>query len=96
MLIDQILETPILVLEIAVVGDSTPGVLDRTGHDPSRVLNRLEHRPEGSTHAVKLVKGKAEMSINYALEPWELEAGFVLACQCYPLSEELVLDYDQT
>ena len=49
-----------------------------------------------STCRAKLVKGKAEMPINYALEPWELEAGFVLACQCYPLSEELVLDYDQT
>ncbi len=48
-----------------------------------------------STCRAKLVKGKADMPINYALEPWELEAGFVLACQCYPLSEELVLDYDQ-
>lgn len=49
-----------------------------------------------STCRAKLVKGKADMAVNYALEPWELEAGFVLACQCYPLSEELVLDYDQT
>ena len=48
-----------------------------------------------STCRAKLVRGEADMRINYALEPWELEAGFVLACQCYPRSEELVLDYDQ-
>jgi ring-1,2-phenylacetyl-CoA epoxidase subunit PaaE len=49
-----------------------------------------------STCRVKLLKGEVSMAINYALEPWELEAGFVLACQCYPRSDELLLDYDQT
>ncbi|MCW8844555.1 MAG: 2Fe-2S iron-sulfur cluster-binding protein, partial [Gammaproteobacteria bacterium] len=49
-----------------------------------------------STCRVKLLKGDVSMAINYALEPWELEAGFVLACQCYPRSDELLLDYDQT
>jgi ring-1,2-phenylacetyl-CoA epoxidase subunit PaaE len=49
-----------------------------------------------STCRAKLVKGTVDMPINYALEPWELEAGYVLACQCYPTSGELILDYDQT
>ena len=49
-----------------------------------------------STCRVKLLKGEVSMAVNYALEPWELEAGFVLACQCYPRSDELLLDYDQT
>jgi ring-1,2-phenylacetyl-CoA epoxidase subunit PaaE len=49
-----------------------------------------------STCRAKLIRGTVDMPLNYALEPWELEAGFVLACQCYPTSEELVLDYDQT
>jgi len=49
-----------------------------------------------STCRARLVEGRVDMRLNYALEPWEVEAGFVLACQSYPLSERLVLDYDQT
>jgi ring-1,2-phenylacetyl-CoA epoxidase subunit PaaE len=40
--------------------------------------------------------GEVEMATNYGLEPWEVEKGFVLACQCTPLSDELLLDYDRT
>lgn len=42
----------------------------------------------------KVTKGDAEMAINYSLEPWELEAGFTLACQARPTSEKLELDFD--
>ena len=34
-----------------------------------------------STCRAKLVEGSAEMEVNYSLEPWELEAGFILTCQ---------------
>ncbi|SMX27090.1 1,2-phenylacetyl-CoA epoxidase, subunit E [Pelagimonas phthalicica] len=42
----------------------------------------------------KVVEGDAEMAVNFSLEPWELEAGFTLACQARPTSEKLVLDFD--
>ena len=42
----------------------------------------------------KVAEGTAEMATNYSLEPWELEAGFTLACQTRPTSEKLVLDFD--
>jgi len=42
----------------------------------------------------KVTEGDAEMAINYSLEPWELEAGFTLACQTRPTSDKLVLDFD--
>lgn len=42
----------------------------------------------------KVTQGTAEMAVNYSLEPWELKAGFVLACQARPTSETLVLDFD--
>src|SRR5580704_9238289 len=42
----------------------------------------------------KLVSGKAEMAVNYSLQPWEIAAGFILTCQARPLSPRLVLDYD--
>jgi ring-1,2-phenylacetyl-CoA epoxidase subunit PaaE len=48
-----------------------------------------------STCRTKLVKGAVEMAQNYALEPWEVEAGFVLVCQSTPTTSELELDYDQ-
>jgi ring-1,2-phenylacetyl-CoA epoxidase subunit PaaE len=47
-----------------------------------------------STCRAKLVEGKAEMEVNYSLEPWELEAGFILTCQARPCSDKVVVDYD--
>ncbi|NNL88087.1 MAG: phenylacetate-CoA oxygenase/reductase subunit PaaK [Marinicaulis sp.] len=48
-----------------------------------------------STCRAKIVEGEAEMEVNYALEDYEVKAGYVLTCQCYPLSDSLVVDYDQ-
>ncbi len=42
----------------------------------------------------KVTEGSAEMAVNYSLEPWELEAGFTLACQARPTSDRLTLDFD--
>lgn len=41
-------------------------------------------------------KGEVEMATNYGLEPWEVEKGFVLACQSTPVSDEILLNYDKT
>lgn len=43
----------------------------------------------------RLVGGTVEMVQNFALEPDELEAGYVLACQSYPTSDDVVVDFDQ-
>lgn len=48
-----------------------------------------------STCRARLVAGEAPMDINYSLEPWELAAGYILTCQAKPLSERVVVDYDQ-
>ncbi len=47
------------------------------------------------TCRAKLVEGKVEMAVNYSLEPWETEAGYVLTCQSHPVTEQVVIDYDQ-
>ena len=47
------------------------------------------------TCRAKLVEGKVQMAVNYSLEPWELAAGFVLTCQSRPVTERVVIDYDQ-
>ena len=43
-----------------------------------------------------LREGEITMATNYGLEPWEVEAGYVLACQSRPVSESILLDYDKT
>jgi ring-1,2-phenylacetyl-CoA epoxidase subunit PaaE len=48
-----------------------------------------------STCRAKIVEGAAQMDVNYSLEKWELEAGFVLSCQAHPTTERVVVDYDQ-
>ena len=40
--------------------------------------------------------GEVAMAVNYGLEPWEVEQGFVLACQSRPVSDSVTLDYDKT
>ena len=41
-----------------------------------------------------LVSGTVEMEENYALEPEEVAAGYVLTCQARPTSEAIVVNYD--
>lgn len=43
----------------------------------------------------KRVKGEVDMDANYSLEDYELARGFVLACQSFPVSDELLIDLDQ-
>jgi ring-1,2-phenylacetyl-CoA epoxidase subunit PaaE len=47
-----------------------------------------------STCRAKLIEGEAEMEVNYSLEPWELQAGFILTCQARPCSDKVLVDYD--
>ncbi|MFF5567625.1 2Fe-2S iron-sulfur cluster-binding protein [Streptomyces sp. NPDC012623] len=42
-----------------------------------------------------LVSGEVRMDRNFALEPDETEAGYVLACQSHPATEEVELDFDR-
>jgi ring-1,2-phenylacetyl-CoA epoxidase subunit PaaE len=41
-----------------------------------------------------VLEGSVTMTENYALEPDELERGYVLTCQSHPTSDRLVVDYD--
>ena len=46
------------------------------------------------TCRAKLTEGKVEMDVNYALEPEELEAGYILTCQSHPTTARVVVDFD--
>ncbi len=46
------------------------------------------------TCRAKLVEGEVDMDVNYALEPEEVEAGFILTCQAHPRTPEVKVDFD--
>ena len=47
-----------------------------------------------STCMGKVLEGEVEMLSNHALEDYEVERGYVLTCQSYPVSDKLTIDYD--
>ncbi|WP_299672966.1 2Fe-2S iron-sulfur cluster-binding protein [uncultured Roseobacter sp.] len=48
-----------------------------------------------STCKCKVIEGEVEMVANHALEDYEVERGFILSCQSFPITDTLVVDYDQ-
>jgi ring-1,2-phenylacetyl-CoA epoxidase subunit PaaE len=46
------------------------------------------------TCRARVTDGEVEMRRNYALEPAEVDAGYVLTCQTLPLSEAVTVDFD--
>ena len=46
------------------------------------------------TCRARLLEGRVEMDLNYALEADELAAGFVLTCQSHPRSKKVFIDFD--
>ncbi|MBI3796221.1 MAG: phenylacetate-CoA oxygenase/reductase subunit PaaK [Deltaproteobacteria bacterium] len=48
-----------------------------------------------STCRGKVIKGEVDMDANFALEDYEIARGFRLLCQSYPVTDQLVIDFDQ-
>ncbi|GMA39193.1 phenylacetic acid degradation protein [Mobilicoccus caccae] len=46
------------------------------------------------TCRAKLVSGEVDMTENYALEPDEISAGYVLTCQSHPTTDAVHVDFD--
>ncbi|WP_433687761.1 1,2-phenylacetyl-CoA epoxidase subunit PaaE [Micromonospora carbonacea] len=62
-----------------------------------RVRGELPYACKGgvcSTCRAKVVSGAVTMARNYALEPDEVAAGYVLTCQSTPTTDTLTVDYD--
>ena len=43
----------------------------------------------------KVLEGEVKMDKNYTLEDWEIERGFVLTCQSHPVTDRVVVSYDE-
>jgi ring-1,2-phenylacetyl-CoA epoxidase subunit PaaE len=87
---------------VTVLLDGRASSLSMGRHE--RVLDAaLRARPElpyacrggvCSTCRARVVEGTVAMARNFALEPDDVSAGYVLTCQSSPTSDRLVVDYD--
>jgi len=49
-----------------------------------------------STCRCRLLEGEVDMDVNFALEDYEVERGFILACQSYPVTDKVTVTFDDT
>jgi ring-1,2-phenylacetyl-CoA epoxidase subunit PaaE len=47
-----------------------------------------------STCSAKVIEGEVKMDVCYALEPDDVNKGYVLTCQSHPKTERVVIDFD--
>lgn len=48
-----------------------------------------------ATCKARVIKGEVEMDITHSLTAQEVMAGFILTCQSHPMSDHVVVDFDQ-
>jgi ring-1,2-phenylacetyl-CoA epoxidase subunit PaaE len=48
-----------------------------------------------STCRAKLIEGEVDMDNNFALEDYEIARGFILCCQSFPVTDRVLVDFDQ-
>jgi ring-1,2-phenylacetyl-CoA epoxidase subunit PaaE len=48
-----------------------------------------------STCRAKVLEGQVRMDRNFALDKAEVAAGFVLTCQAHPLTDHVVISFDE-
>jgi ring-1,2-phenylacetyl-CoA epoxidase subunit PaaE len=49
-----------------------------------------------STCRCRLIEGEVDMDVNFALEDYEVARGFILSCQSYPVTDRIVVNFDDT
>ncbi|NRA86121.1 MAG: phenylacetate-CoA oxygenase/reductase subunit PaaK [Rhizobiales bacterium] len=88
--------------EVTIIVDGETRVVKMSSEDSVLdvgllALMDLPHACKGGvccTCRAKLVAGKVSMAVTTGLEPYEIEAGFILTCQAKPLTDKLIVDYD--
>ncbi len=77
--------------DLATVGEN---ILD-AGMDHGMELPYACKAGVCSTCKAKLISGEVEMDLTHGLEKHEIDAGYILTCQAHPVSDEVVVDFDQ-
>ena len=47
------------------------------------------------TCKAKLIEGEVKMTVNYALEPEEVDAGYILTCKSLALTDTVAITFDE-
>lgn len=97
---DAIVEGETSALTVVLDGRSTTTAVPKT----TTVLDSAQQtRPDMpfackggvcGTCRAKVTSGEVEMARNYALEDSEVEQGFVVTCQSFPISDDVTVDFD--
>jgi ring-1,2-phenylacetyl-CoA epoxidase subunit PaaE len=82
-----------LTREIAF-GKGDPSILDAAARSGMDVPYSCKSGVCATCRA-KLVEGRVRMDRNFALEKADLDAGFILTCQSHPLTERVVVSFDE-
>ncbi|MEU4892749.1 1,2-phenylacetyl-CoA epoxidase subunit PaaE [Streptomyces sp. NPDC044780] len=91
---------PVSEVTVVLDGRSTTSALSREAtvlDSASRIRPDLPFACKGGvcgTCRARVTQGEADMRRNYALEPAEVAAGYVLTCQTFPVSDTLTVDFD--
>lgn len=95
-------DEPVHTIEVTLDGQSAT-VLSPVAARESVLDAALRVRPDApfacaggvcGTCRARLLTGSVNMTENYALEPDELERGYILTCQSHPTSDRVTVDYD--
>ncbi len=79
--------------EFHVETDKKVAILDAALHDGADVPFACKGGVCCTCRA-KVLSGEVDMTLNQGLEPEEVEAGYVLTCQSFAVSDEVVLSFD--
>ncbi|MFJ6392915.1 1,2-phenylacetyl-CoA epoxidase subunit PaaE [Streptomyces sp. NPDC091972] len=97
---DAVVDGPVSQVTITLDGRTSTSALSR---EESILDGAQKTRPDlpfackggvcGTCRAL-VAEGEGDMRRNYALEAAEVDAGYVLTCQTYPVSETMTVDFD--
>ena len=88
--VEIILEDQTYNIEVPFKGASISQVAEENGID-------VPYSCQGGvcrTCRALIKEGEVSMDENYALTDEEVEQGFILTCQSHPLSEKVIIDFD--
>ena len=77
-----------------VFGQGDPNILDAAARAGMDVPYSCKSGVCATCRA-KVLEGRVRMDRNFALEQADLDAGFVLTCQAHPLTERVVVSFDE-
>jgi ring-1,2-phenylacetyl-CoA epoxidase subunit PaaE len=89
-------------VKLIIDGTETETVIDQNGKSILEVGIDLGLDPPYSCQGgictscrAKVLEGQVHMTVNHALSPREVEKGYVLTCQSHPVSERVVISWDE-